>query len=400
MTMYNAIVSTYRNVVSKHEQFKGMIPSGTAIQNLRTSYIGDNLTRDTLHLDYANGRYTAAMTWYARLTGGSTEAVSWVPDAYRHVGWDLEAIREAVNNAIKTPLAVTQSKLTEAPDRLTDAEYFEKLGVDMEDYELLNWQDTVGAFYDSRRHANMISTDSISKYYSCSAFLTYEDIPVGSVIIVDEGYQYRPEGWIDASTTNSSSTRPGNVTTPAVYVTGDWWGDFTIRAFNLSKKPNADMTVADGAHLRIYVPKAESPDAATFEQMGLDVNDYELLDWQPTVGAFYNSSIASLGTGMDTTGSVATRFICSVLLYKNDLPEGAVIIVDNGYQYRPEGWIDAGTNNSSATRPGNVTTMATVVDAAWWGNFTIRAFNLSKTEGGSMNAADAVHLRIYIPKNA
>ncbi len=37
--------------------------AGTAIQNLRTSYMGDTLTRDGYHLEVNTGRYTVSMTW-------------------------------------------------------------------------------------------------------------------------------------------------------------------------------------------------------------------------------------------------------------------------------------------------------------------------------------------------
>jgi hypothetical protein len=79
------------------------------------------------------------------------------------------------------------------------------------------------------------------------------ELPVGSVIIVDSGYQYRPEGWV--SETSKTSPRPGNVTTAAVQVTEAWWGNYTIRAFNLSAVATKVMTDEDVVHLRIYVPK-------------------------------------------------------------------------------------------------------------------------------------------------
>ena len=120
MTMYNAIVSTYMQVVATHPLIDGIIPCGTAIQNLRTSYVGDILTRDGHHMSYDYGRYTTALTWYAVLTGGSTALVDWVPDNYRSIEADLDAIREAVDNATATPLSVTHSAYTDQ-EQTTDA---------------------------------------------------------------------------------------------------------------------------------------------------------------------------------------------------------------------------------------------------------------------------------------
>ena len=65
--MYNAIVDcldTY--IVGKGaeytDRFDGWFPVGTAIQNVRATAIGDNVTRDGCHLSLQAGRLTAAMT--------------------------------------------------------------------------------------------------------------------------------------------------------------------------------------------------------------------------------------------------------------------------------------------------------------------------------------------------
>lgn len=77
--MYHSIVNATKNVVLNTESIAGVIPSGTAIQNLRTSRIGDTLTRDGCHLSYDVGRYTASLTWFAALTGISMEETDWLP---------------------------------------------------------------------------------------------------------------------------------------------------------------------------------------------------------------------------------------------------------------------------------------------------------------------------------
>ncbi|MBE6957398.1 MAG: DUF4886 domain-containing protein [Ruminococcaceae bacterium] len=65
--MYNAIVDCLgRFIVGEGaeyaDDFDGWFPVGTAIQNLRATAIGDNLTRDGYHLSLQAGRLTAAMT--------------------------------------------------------------------------------------------------------------------------------------------------------------------------------------------------------------------------------------------------------------------------------------------------------------------------------------------------
>ncbi|MDE6988694.1 MAG: DUF4886 domain-containing protein, partial [Bacteroides acidifaciens] len=66
LTMYQAIADAVKKA-AKVNKIKIVIPSGTAIQNARTSFIGDHLNRDGYHLDVKVGRYTAACTWFERI---------------------------------------------------------------------------------------------------------------------------------------------------------------------------------------------------------------------------------------------------------------------------------------------------------------------------------------------
>ena len=251
MTMYNAIVSATNEKVLPTEAFDGVIPSGTAIQNLRTSYIGDTLTRDGYHMSYDIGRYTLALTWYATLLGGDVDAIDWVPGSYEAIKHDLAPIREAVKGALENQFEVTESKLTE---RSYD-DLFEAMGLDLSKYTKIDWEPKVKNYYNSTHHANLYPSESNSRYFIASKIFDKTTLPVGSVIVVDKGYQYRPEGWTALTSTNTSSTRPTNVTTQVVEVTDAWWGSFNYRAFNLSYVgAKTDVTDADAAHLQIYVP--------------------------------------------------------------------------------------------------------------------------------------------------
>ena len=103
-TMYRAITDTVQAQVLPLADVAGVIPSGTAIQNLRTSGLGDTLTSDGHHLRDTYGDYTAALTWFCTLTGEDPEAVGYCPTSVSDQ-WD--AISRSVKNALKTPYAVT-----------------------------------------------------------------------------------------------------------------------------------------------------------------------------------------------------------------------------------------------------------------------------------------------------
>ena len=115
MTMYNAIVNTVKETVLADELIDGIIPSATTMQNMRTSHLGDTLTRDGFHASYDYGRYSLGLTWMKALTGLSPENVDWVPADYTYVADNLDLIHEAVNNAVEKPYEVTPSTYTVAP---------------------------------------------------------------------------------------------------------------------------------------------------------------------------------------------------------------------------------------------------------------------------------------------
>lgn len=112
MTMYNKIVECAKKRILPFPEISRVTPSGTAIQNLRTSFIGDTLNRDGYHLKYNIGRYTAGMTWLKCLTGWDIDDVEYTPvikDQPDITPKQLVAIKEAVNNAFYKPFEVTES---------------------------------------------------------------------------------------------------------------------------------------------------------------------------------------------------------------------------------------------------------------------------------------------------
>ena len=67
-TMYRKIIDS-NNKAACLLGLEIVIPSGSAIQNGRGSFVGDNFNRDGYHLDLHLGRYTASCTWAEKLLG-------------------------------------------------------------------------------------------------------------------------------------------------------------------------------------------------------------------------------------------------------------------------------------------------------------------------------------------
>ena len=104
MKMYEAIV----DAVSRATEacgIKTVIPVGTAVQNARTSRLGDTLNRDGLHLELTYGRYLAACVWFEALTGLDVRKNPYRPSS---VPEGTAAIcREAAHLACLRPYEVT-----------------------------------------------------------------------------------------------------------------------------------------------------------------------------------------------------------------------------------------------------------------------------------------------------
>ncbi len=109
-TMYLGIVNAVQKEVQNCGAFEKILPVGTAIQNARTSFMGDTLTRDGFHLSNM-GRVIAAYTWYAVIDGQTLHAVNIDrADSLKLTESDKKVIVEAVNAAIANPYEVTKSQ--------------------------------------------------------------------------------------------------------------------------------------------------------------------------------------------------------------------------------------------------------------------------------------------------
>ena len=108
LKMYRMIVDCLERCIKPERRFVKIIPTGTAIQNARTSFLGDTLTRDGYHLNREFGRLIAGLTWFCALTGAPAEVPAYNPAPEHITRQMLAAAEEAVNNAIRAPECVTE----------------------------------------------------------------------------------------------------------------------------------------------------------------------------------------------------------------------------------------------------------------------------------------------------
>ena len=396
LTMYNSIVSTVKEKVLSIPEIDVVVPNGTAIQNARTSFVGDNLTRDGYHLSYDLGRYIAGLTLVSSMTATDVSNVKYAPS-----GVNSEHQKVAIESCLN---AITN------PFKVTDSKYKQESSIDLSNYVEIDYLPVASAYYnstDTTKYNQLITTESNSMNFIASKRFTKEELPVGSIIEIKSGYQYRPEGWI---TDTVQSSRQNNVTTKYVEVSDSWWSNYTIRAFNISKTSGTnlmtDFKQASEA-FSIYVPKdkynAETynyfphDDSALFTSQSLDINNYKQYKYAYSNG-YYDSSKNLSSKIIYSDTNLSPKYICTETFTKDNLPNGAILIIDNGYQYRPDAWVGDNTNSN---RPGNVTTNFVVINDNWWSNYTIRGFNISKLNTQVINQTPhevASHFRIYVPK--
>lgn len=271
--MYEAIVSTVKEKVIGSGSFDFVIPSGTAIQNLRTSFLGDKVTRDGYHMSYDAGRMTTALMWAKQISGGPVSGVSLNTSGYSVDSKTASAIKDAVEKAYANPYAVTPSA---CPDEgliahKSSPELCQAMidaGYDISKYEELEYKITPYAYYNSTSSNYFASkaagsTASNINQFAATPLFSQEDIPAGSIIVLKKGYQYRPERWTRLSAKNSSSERPANVKASSganVFVVDDsWWDGYAYRAFNLAEESNPGLSdermIALRSTLSIFIPR-------------------------------------------------------------------------------------------------------------------------------------------------
>ena len=124
---FSKILAAVNAKITTNSKISVVIPSGTAIENAKTSYLTPkNIQRDAKHLSYGIGRYIAGLTLVKALTGVSIDNSTYpLYDTEGHSltsGTDTQKMGfefseevnkiciESANNAVALPFAVTTSQ--------------------------------------------------------------------------------------------------------------------------------------------------------------------------------------------------------------------------------------------------------------------------------------------------
>ena len=413
--MYNAIIETTQSKIVPREDFSFVIPTGTAVQNARTSFLTEGqLHRDNLHLSNDIGRFLASMMWARQISGRSVADVTYNPASKVINEQIMNVIKESVENAFNNPFEVTESEFTEYNTVSTD-EILSSYGIDPAKYTKLDYTLTSFAYWNSNTSTELISAENGStatnlNQYAATQLFDKTQIPVGSIIVIVEGYKYRPDSFVvqdgtriknGNGTGKSGYTRREMVSDDAVVVTDEWWENWSVVGFNINLYNNLALkeSVIKSFYKKfsIYVPNDPNEPIPVLnketndEQLhtllrdnGFNPSEYSVLKFDVTTYAYYNSTQNSnlVSRAGGSTASNINQFAATKIFTKDEIPDGSLVVIFDGYQYRPEGWVDLSTKNASSARPTNVVTsvggIVTVVNDEWWGNWNYRAFNIAK----------------------
>ena len=103
--MYGMIMAASAKACKDH--LLKVIPCGTTMQNLRGTFVGDNVTTDGFHLNYL-GRYAAACTWYQVLFGEEVVGNAFRPQYLTEE--EVVAAQKAAAAAVRKPFKVSVVK--------------------------------------------------------------------------------------------------------------------------------------------------------------------------------------------------------------------------------------------------------------------------------------------------
>ena len=112
ITMYKKIAECAQNIVAKNGKIKGIVPTGTAVMNARTSKLKNQMHLDDgSHLSEDVGYYVSAFTWFGYLTGMPLYDVNYT-SLNPTVNQNMDIFIESAENALENPYKITQSYYT------------------------------------------------------------------------------------------------------------------------------------------------------------------------------------------------------------------------------------------------------------------------------------------------
>ncbi|MCQ2183894.1 MAG: DUF4886 domain-containing protein [Bacteroidales bacterium] len=106
--MYRMICTAATDVMTAHPEIEILFNSMDAIQNGRTSYLGDTFNRDGWHLSLTIGRYAVGCLWCEIITGKSVVGNTYHGEGQSEItGSDIKVCQQAAHQAALFPKTIS-----------------------------------------------------------------------------------------------------------------------------------------------------------------------------------------------------------------------------------------------------------------------------------------------------
>lgn len=297
--MYDSIINAYIEKVIPHKEITGLIPTGTALQNVRTSIIGDILTSDGYHLSGTHGCFIAGLSWFKAITKFDISKITYRPYTLTHI--EFEILVETINNSIIEPLKVTKSSHPKEPTKLWE----------------LPIRYTIGYWALSAPIINKSSNDHVN-FVASKHLFKKEELPSETIFEIVDGYKYNITFFKDIDGILEGGKELKNLTT-SLTVDYKFWEDFKyigITVFPTNTEDLSNIVGTVGSKLMVKVP---------YEAILHKDEDLSFIT------GYWPDEGIEIKTGTD---NFTKRFLASNILSIDQVPVNTKITIASGYKIR------------------------------------------------------------------
>ncbi|MDD4688477.1 MAG: DUF4886 domain-containing protein [Eubacteriales bacterium] len=235
--MYRSIVNAVEEHIIGNGNIDYIIPCGTAVQNMRTSLMGDTLTRDGYHMDMIFGRYLLGVTWAKVLTGSDLMGLKTIPGDNAEISpIVLDIIRESVTNAYKKPFEVTNSFYMDTKNKTDHANRIANCYVDVTEQGV--YDDKTGIFAFNHNGA-------VARHGMDIAYLGTKAVSLDGEICANiDGRFFVPQSFIDYMNGKSATALESeafDVDMEIENVADEWQGKINLTNYLTSLDTNGKI---------------------------------------------------------------------------------------------------------------------------------------------------------------
>ena len=308
MTMYNAIMSASRQAAADND-IDIVIPSGTAIQNGRNSFIGDAFNRDGYHLEVNYGRYTAACTWFEKISGMSVVGNSYVPASVDQAY--AEVAQNAAHFAVLSPYEANPMTDFQTPAVTSDGNT--PVYVDFGSSRATEWNNVmVYGISDDDKPVYLKDADGAYTAVTISSMAGFSKMydgvggePDDQDIVID-GFTWLRDAWVDgivvSGTKGNGDVGPATVTFSGLDPARSY--DFRILSVRFNGSADARISRFTVSGAEESVPVEIKPGMKSWTGENLENYQAEFKDVVPASDGTVTVSVTGVDTGAAADGNL------------------------------------------------------------------------------------------------